>query len=200
MDTRSINPSGDSCPDTQLSAEFIEPPARFVVAGNEGRLIPALRDAARRGTPTKSSPGRPPRFSTRTGSSATLSPTSPSRAAGATACSRIRPSRPCTSSKWRQWGATSTSAPRRTPRPSSSPKSVDCSRLWCPSALRRRRRAQSTAPSIARSAPPGRFAARWPSAAPPAPPSGGSRSRARTTCRTVRPMCRRPPSSSTSSR
>ena len=45
-DTRSVIPSGDSCPETELSAEFIEPPARFVDSGNEGRLIPTLRDAA----------------------------------------------------------------------------------------------------------------------------------------------------------
>jgi pimeloyl-ACP methyl ester carboxylesterase len=45
-DTRYVNPSGDSCPETTLSTEFIEPPARFVDSGNEGRLIPTLRDAA----------------------------------------------------------------------------------------------------------------------------------------------------------
>jgi pimeloyl-ACP methyl ester carboxylesterase len=51
MDTRSVNPSGDSCPETELPAGFIEPPARFVDAGNEGRLIATLRDAARTRNP-----------------------------------------------------------------------------------------------------------------------------------------------------
>ena len=161
--------------------------------GDEGRLIPTLRDAADAGTIPNPRPlgfrvfrrgwelgnalatsvtgaaCRPP--------PGTSGPHAPARAPSGGSGEPDRPRPP---------------AVHRVP--AREPRSVDCSRLWCPLPLLRRRRGErkSTSPSIARSPRPGHFAAPWPSAPPPAPPSGQSRSRARTTCRTVRPMFRRP--------
>jgi pimeloyl-ACP methyl ester carboxylesterase len=50
-DTREVKPSGDSCPDTELPADFINAPARFVDSANEMRLVPTLRAAAQRRNP-----------------------------------------------------------------------------------------------------------------------------------------------------
>ena len=210
-DTRSVIPSGDSCPETVLSAEFVEPPARFVDSGNEGRLIPTLRDAARTRDPYEILARSAAAFFS------AQNPTAGSYAAarrGARQRPRrsrgdgpqgVLPPRASAPHALRRApvagaGSTSTSAPRRTPRLSCSPRSGDCSRPGCPLPLRLHRRpAPSTPPWIARSPRPGRSEAPWPNAPRPVPLWGGLRCRVRTTCRTGRPMCRRHPSSSTRS-
>lgn len=49
--TPAIHPPREPCTDTALPAEFIDPPARFVDSGNEGRLIQTLREAAQTRNP-----------------------------------------------------------------------------------------------------------------------------------------------------
>ena len=97
--------------------------------------------------------------------------------------------------RWRAPGTTSTSARRRTPRPELVAKVGELLAPLVPASPRAVGQRRSKPPSIARSPRPGRSAAPWPNAPPPVPPSGGSRSRAKTTCRTDRPMCRGLPSS-----
>jgi pimeloyl-ACP methyl ester carboxylesterase len=49
--TPAIQPPREPCRDTSLPAEFIDPPARFVDSGNEGRLVQTLREAAQTRNP-----------------------------------------------------------------------------------------------------------------------------------------------------
>jgi pimeloyl-ACP methyl ester carboxylesterase len=49
--TPAIYPPPEPCRDAALPVEFIDPPARFVEPGNEGRLIQTLRDAAQTRNP-----------------------------------------------------------------------------------------------------------------------------------------------------
>lgn len=49
--TRAVLPGREPCTDTELPAEFVAAPARFVDPANECRLIPTLRDAAKTRNP-----------------------------------------------------------------------------------------------------------------------------------------------------
>jgi Alpha/beta hydrolase family len=46
-----VHPGREPCPETELPAGFIDPPARFVEAGHEMRLIPSLRAAGQMRNP-----------------------------------------------------------------------------------------------------------------------------------------------------
>jgi hypothetical protein len=49
--TAAISPPREACTERALPAEFVDAPARFVDSGNEMRLIPTLRDAAKTRNP-----------------------------------------------------------------------------------------------------------------------------------------------------
>ena len=48
-----LDPPYERCTDTALSADFVDPPSRFVEPNSDGRLIPELREAAALRNPYK---------------------------------------------------------------------------------------------------------------------------------------------------